>query len=62
MITRTLTVSLVLLAIGFAGIAQADDDFAKKKKSGGKRAKQAVAIFDKIKSLSGDWISTKGEK
>ncbi|MAD81215.1 MAG: hypothetical protein QGF59_12845 [Pirellulaceae bacterium] len=59
--TRTLTVSLVMLAIVFAGIAKADDDSGKKKRSSGKKAKQAEAIFDKIKSLSGDWIATKGE-
>ena len=61
MITRTLTVSLVLLAIVFAGIAKADNDSTKKKKPGGKRAKEAAAIFEKLKSLSGDWIATKGE-
>jgi len=62
MIARTLTVSLVLLAILSAGIVGADDKPVKKKKrSAEAQAKQAEAIFEKIKSLAGDWVSTKGE-
>jgi hypothetical protein len=60
MIARTLTVSLVLLAIVSAGIAGADDKPAKKKQSGDAQAKRAEAIFEKIKSLAGDWVGTKG--
>jgi hypothetical protein len=61
MTMRTLQLCFLVFAIVFTGTAKADNDDAKKKKSGNKKAQQAEAIFDKIKSLAGDWVATKGE-
>ncbi len=61
MSTRKLTITCVMLMTVLVGLAGADDDNAKKKKAGKKRAQQAEAVFDKIKSLAGDWVATKGE-
>lgn len=54
MIHRTLITGLLLVLLAFVNSAAADEKDAKAK-GGGKSAKQAKALFEKIKSLSGEW-------
>jgi len=58
---RVLAANLILCGLVFVNIAAADETQAEGQKKDSKKAKQAQLIFDKIKSLSGDWISTSGE-
>ena len=57
---RNLTTALLLfvLACVNAGVAAEKDSDAKTEK--GNKATQAEAIFEKIKSMSGEWVHTKG--
>ena len=49
---RNLITGLLLFVVALVNSAAADDS---------KKAKQAQAIFEKIKSLSGEWVHAKGQ-
>jgi len=61
MIHRILTTGFLLFMLALVNSVGAAEKDSKAKKNDSKQAKQAKAIFEKIKSLSGDWIATKGE-
>ncbi|MDP7068240.1 MAG: hypothetical protein QF637_11510, partial [Acidimicrobiales bacterium] len=62
MIHRTFIACLLLFSFALVvSVGGAEKDAKAKKKNDSKEAKQAQAIFERIKSLSGDWISTKGD-
>jgi hypothetical protein len=58
---RLSTVCLILIVFTFSFAANAEEKKSKETKTGSKKAKEAQVIFDKIKSLAGDWVATKGE-
>ena len=61
MILRILTTVFLLFLLALVTSSGAAERDSNTKKNDSKQAQQAKAIFEKIKSLSGDWIATKGE-
>jgi len=55
------TTSLMLLAFVLTNTSLSEENDAIEKQKESKKAKQAQVIFNKIKSLQGEWISTEGE-
>ena len=58
---RILTTGLLVFVLPLINVTGAADKDPGAKKNDSKDAKQANVIFEKIKSLSGDWIHAKGE-
>lgn len=58
---RILSTGLLLFVLALVNSAATAEKDAKAKTNDSKKAKQAKAIFEKIKSLSGEWVHAKGE-
>lgn len=57
---RNLAVVLLLFALGCVNSVDAAEKDGDAKTDKGRKARQAEAIFEKIKSMSGEWVHAKG--